>query len=141
MDTVLIAPCGMNCGICIAYLRDKNKCQGCRINPVIDKTSRSTCIIKNCTYLEETASGFCYDCEKYPCRRLKQLDKRYRTKYGMSMIDNLNLINISGLDSFVQAEVERWTCSNCDAMICVHRKDCLKCGETRKDIKVWVNKM
>lgn len=27
----LIAPCGMNCGTCIAYLRDKNKCPGCRI--------------------------------------------------------------------------------------------------------------
>lgn len=25
----LIAPCGMNCGVCIAYLREKNRCQGC----------------------------------------------------------------------------------------------------------------
>jgi len=23
---------------------------------------------------------FCCECEKYPCRRLKQLDNRYRTK-------------------------------------------------------------
>jgi hypothetical protein len=23
----LIAPCGMNCGICLGYLRDKNKCK------------------------------------------------------------------------------------------------------------------
>lgn len=28
-DKSLIAPCGMNCGTCIAYLRDKNKCPGC----------------------------------------------------------------------------------------------------------------
>jgi hypothetical protein len=26
----LVAPCGMNCGICIAYLREKNKCPSCR---------------------------------------------------------------------------------------------------------------
>ena len=26
----LIVPCGMNCGICIGHLRDKNKCDGCR---------------------------------------------------------------------------------------------------------------
>ncbi len=26
----IIAPCGMNCSICMAYLRGKNKCPGCR---------------------------------------------------------------------------------------------------------------
>ncbi len=25
----LIAACGMNCGLCIGYLRDKNSCGGC----------------------------------------------------------------------------------------------------------------
>jgi len=29
-DTSFIAPCGMNCGIYQAYLRDKNKYPGCR---------------------------------------------------------------------------------------------------------------
>ena len=29
-DPDLIAPCGMNCNICMAYLREKNKCPGCR---------------------------------------------------------------------------------------------------------------
>ncbi len=32
MDVSLIAPCGMNCGICLAYLRTKNVCPGCRVN-------------------------------------------------------------------------------------------------------------
>jgi hypothetical protein len=26
----LIAFCGMNCTLCMAYLRDKNRCPGCR---------------------------------------------------------------------------------------------------------------
>lgn len=30
----LIAPCGMNCSICMAYLREKNKCPGCRGNDI-----------------------------------------------------------------------------------------------------------
>ena len=30
MKSELIAPCGMNCGICYGYLREKNKCPGCR---------------------------------------------------------------------------------------------------------------
>ena len=28
----------------------------------------------------------------FPCRRLKELDKRYHTRYHMSIIDNLNYI-------------------------------------------------
>jgi hypothetical protein len=30
-ENALIAPCGMNCGVCMAYLREKNKCPGCRL--------------------------------------------------------------------------------------------------------------
>jgi hypothetical protein len=25
----LIAPCGMDCAICMAFLREKNRCNGC----------------------------------------------------------------------------------------------------------------
>lgn len=32
--TLLIAPCGINCGVCNAYLRVRNKCQGCRIDDI-----------------------------------------------------------------------------------------------------------
>jgi hypothetical protein len=133
MNPALIAPCGMNCGICLAYLREKNRCDGCRIKPAVNFKSIDRCIIRNCIYLKETTSGFCYDCVKFPCQRLKQLDKRYRTKYGMSMINNLESIKNMGLERFTESEVERWACSNCGATICVHRENCLTCGEIRKD--------
>ena len=29
MKTTLIAPCGMNCRLCLAYIRDKKACPGC----------------------------------------------------------------------------------------------------------------
>ena len=29
LDATLIAPCGMNCGICVGHLREKNRCAGC----------------------------------------------------------------------------------------------------------------
>lgn len=129
----LIAACGMNCGICLAHLREKNRCGGCRINPAVNFKSIDRCIIRNCNYLKETTSGFCYECEKYPCQRLKQLDKRYRTRYGMSMIDNLNSIKSHGLEWFAESEDIRWTCKKCGATICVHRENCLKCGKQRID--------
>lgn len=128
MNTQLIAPCGMNCGLCLAYLRDKNVCHGCWSNQGIKSNSRSNCSIKKCVLLAETDSKFCYECTRFPCARLKQIDKRYRLKYKMSMIENLHYIKEFGLDNFEQKESVRWKCDTCGEMICVHRGICLKCG-------------
>lgn len=123
----LIAPCGMNCGICLGYLREKNRCEGCRIYCEGKPGLCRKCIIINCELLSKTDSKFCYDCPKYPCRRLKQLDQRYRTKYHMSMIENLETIKKIGLDNFVENENKRWICPSCGAVRCVHRDFCLYC--------------
>jgi len=133
MNKALIAPCGINCGICLAYLREKNRCDGCRIKPAVSFKSIDRCVIRNCIHLKDSISGFCYECDKYPCQRLKQLDKRYRTRYRENVIDNLDSIKVIGLNRFMKAEVERWKCKNCGATICVHRENCLKCGAQRTD--------
>ena len=78
-------------------------------------------------FLAKTESGFCYECEKYPCTRLKNLDKRYRTKYGMSMIENLDNIKKYGIKEFLEKEEIRWKCEKCGAGLCVHRNFCLNC--------------
>ncbi len=124
----LFAPCGMNCGICLGYLRDKNVCKGCRNLDINYAKSCVNCIIRNCGLLKMTESGFCYECEIYPCRRLKNLDKRYRTKYHMSMLENLDRIKSIGLNEFAKEEQKRWKCEGCSSMVCVHRGRCLKCG-------------
>lgn len=128
----MIAACGMNCGICIGHLRDKKPCGGCfKMDDPNKPNSCRSCKIVNCESLAETQSGFCYDCNKYPCARLKQLDKRYRTNYGMSMIENLEFIKSYGLDEFTQKEKVRWTCKTCGSQLCVHRNQCLKCNTER----------
>ncbi|MFC2023966.1 DUF3795 domain-containing protein [Chloroflexota bacterium] len=129
MKEELIAPCGMNCGLCMAYLREKNKCPGCHGDDTSKSVSCLKCIIKNCEVIRTNNSGFCFECAEYPCKRLRQLDKRYRTKYIMSMIDNLNSIQEIGLTAFVEKEKERWRCSKCGGVICVHRGHCYSCGE------------
>lgn len=126
-DKSLIAPCGMNCGTCIAYLRNKNRCPGCR-NYSSDKAiSVQRCIIPRCEYLAKAESLFCYDCEKFPCKRLKQLDKRYRTKYHTSFIMNLAMIKEKGIEEFLVFETERRTCPKCGSVLSVHRENCLVC--------------
>jgi len=127
-NKTLIAPCGMNCGICLGFLRDKNKCPGCRNMGENKPGYCKKCIIKNCELLAKTESNFCYDCEKYPCPRLKRLDKRYRTKYYMSMLENLSNIQKLGLEEFVALEQQRWACPKCGGTICVHRGFCLACA-------------
>lgn len=124
----LIAACGMNCGLCIWYLREKKPCGGCfkKDDENKPKVCRS-CTIVNCESLAETESGFCYDCKKYPCTRLKRLDKRYRTNYGMSMLDNLDFINKNGMERFLESEQNKWTCKQCNSGVSVHRDFCLNC--------------
>lgn len=76
---------------------------------------------------------FCTECGDYPCRRLKQLDKRYRDKYHMSMIRNLNEIREKGMDAFLQSQEEKWNCPDCGGTICCHNGLCLSC-----DLDLWL---
>lgn len=72
---------------------------------------------------------FCYQCQEFPCNRLEKLDNRYRKKYHMSMVENLEEIRDSGLEQFMEKEKERWTCTDCGGTISVHTgycHDCLK---------------
>jgi hypothetical protein len=129
-NSLLIAPCGMNCGVCMAYLRVKNHCSGCRGSLEGKSKSVLACKIKNCDVLN---SDFCYTCNQFPCKRIKHIDKRYRTKYHMSMIENLQNIQKLGIDRFTKNETPRWTCPICQGTICVHRSCCPNCGNKLPD--------
>lgn len=124
-----IAPCGMNCGTCIAYLRVAKPCPGCRSENNGSKPKHcDSCIIKSCEHLAQTDSGFCFDCPKFPCVRIKKLDKRYRQNYAINLIENLNSIKQKELSVFVDSEQDRWKCKSCGSVICVHRNFCLNCN-------------
>ena len=131
MRRELIAPCGMNCGICMAYLREKNKCPGCRTIDINQPVTRAKCRIKNCATFQNEKAKYCFECNEFPCDRLKHLDKRYRTRYGMSMIENLGNIKELGIRRFVRNEKVRWACSACGGTICVHKGHCYICGKSR----------
>jgi hypothetical protein len=71
---------------------------------------------------------YCFECNEFPCERITHLDKRYRTKYGTTVIANLLSIQKSGINKFVRSENRKWTCSACGAMLCMHKPQCLSCG-------------
>ena len=124
----LIAPCGMNCALCLAFQRSKNTCCGCREDNPDKVKTRELCTIRNCETIRNNTSHFCYECTIMPCKRLKQLDTRYRNKYGMSMIDNLSEIKEDGIVSFIDHQKTKYTCNTCKGLICVHRSRCLNCN-------------
>lgn len=116
MDKNLIAPCGMNCGLCLSYLRDKNKCPSCFSGRKVNGKCIN-CAIKLC---KKRTGDYCFNCDEYPCDRLKRLDKRYREKYEMSMIDNLETIKNKGIEFLIKQEQKKWL--NSDGTYCVHDK-------------------
>jgi hypothetical protein len=123
-----IAPCGIDCGVCIAHLRPRNRCAGCNADEASKVHHCAVCRIKNCDELVAGERSFCFECPTYPCARLRQLDKRYRARYHMSVIENLDRIREAGLDAFVEAERVRWECVGCGALTSVHRTECPVCG-------------
>ena len=127
----LVAPCGMNCGICMAYVRKKNRCLGCGAADTNKAVSVLRCKIKNCEVFQKGRVKFCFECDNFPCKNLRHLDKRYRTKYSMSMIENLENIRDYGIRSFLKNEDIRWACSKCGGTICVHDRFCVECGKKK----------
>ena len=133
MEEKLIAPCGMNCGVCFSYLAMKNDlkkkgfarkyCAGCR-----PRGKNCTFMANKCDLLGKGLLHFCYECENFPCRRLKNLEKRYRTKYHMSMIENLEFIKEHGIEKFLEKEEVKWRCPECGGVICCHIGLCLNCS-------------
>ncbi|OGO21656.1 MAG: hypothetical protein A2144_11785 [Chloroflexi bacterium RBG_16_50_9] len=128
MDEILIAPCGMNCNICTAHLRKERACPGCRVVVSNKPPTRTRCVIKNCAVIKTNRSGFCYECDAFPCARMQRLDKRYRTFYHMSEIANLVYIKEHGIVAFLKKEAEKWRCPECGGGICCHNGICYTCG-------------
>lgn len=132
MQESLIAPCGMNCSLCIAYqfrVFDINRhgfhrrsCPAC-----MPRGEHCTHMSDACGKLAKGEVRFCFTCERYPCKRLKQLDLRYRKKYHMSMIENLDFIQRHGMDTFLAKETAKWTCPKCGEVLCCHNGLCLNC--------------
>lgn len=133
----LIAPCGMNCAICSNYLAFKNdlkksQCSGCRPSN------------KKCTYLFEKCSGsnhclegnadakFCFECDLYPCKEIERMNKRYRENYGMSVKENLAMIQMVGVKEFVKSQQTKYECPKCGELLSIHNKKCFKCDKITK---------
>ena len=131
--TMLIAPCGLNCGVCRAYIRKNNPCPGCRAGDARKPVRRVRCAIKTCPRLAASRQRFCDSCKVFPCGDVQRLEKRYRTRYGVSPIANLQRIKAVGVRRFGAEEKRRWQCATCRGTLCMHEALCRACGYARQE--------
>jgi predicted enzyme related to lactoylglutathione lyase len=127
----LIAPCGMNCRICLGYFgyqasgkKRKMKCIGCK------PRDKSCAFLKKfCRKLTKKEINYCFECSDFPCVHLKKIDELYRKRYNMSMIENLEHIRDNGIDNFLKQQEKKYKCPECGGVICVHNGKCYSCGK------------
>jgi hypothetical protein len=129
-DSKIIAPCGMNCGICRAHLRPSNPCHGCHDVAQNRPKTREHCRLRLC---EKRRGKFCCNCAEFPCDDLKRLDNRYRTRYGMSEIENLKYIRDNGITRFVEEEHKKWVSDR--GVLCVHDRKYYKINKDESDLR------
>ncbi len=129
MTPLLIGPCGINCVTCMNFQRShskKNFCEGCHSDGT--KVNHcSKCKIRNCAM--EKGFNTCAECKDMPCKLIKNIDKRYRNSYNISLIENLKRVDEVGAEQFIEEEKVKWKCKYCGGIRCVHRDQCCQCGQ------------
>lgn len=108
MENNSLAPYGVICDPCLGFQRTKTKCVGCQA--------------------DGNPAAACSDCPEYPCRRIKDLNKRHIAKYGENLRQNLESASTSVLTAFMAASRQKWSCPACGQLLCVHTGNCLHCG-------------
>ena len=132
MKKELVAPCGMNCNVCAAYLAVTHdvKSKGLRMMYCIGCRPRNkpcAFLKKRCDRLRNGNVNYCYECPTFPCDGLSAIDKRYRTQFRMSEIENLRLIRDEGIEAFLKAEERKWKCPKCGGVMSCHNGLCFSC--------------
>lgn len=91
-----IPACGVFCGGCPTYIREKKPCLGADINFARCEKCRTfhlCCHEKGITH--------CFQCEKFPCSKFKSFTKRW-LKYGQNFIENQKLLKNIGELKFIE---------------------------------------
>jgi len=132
----MLAPCGMTCAVCYMHLKKRKPCLGCRGQDSSKPEHCRKCKIKNCA----TSQGidFCSECPTFPCTDVKRLDKSYRQRYQVSLIENGIRIKTVGTKQHLLEEKEKWTCSHCGGVISLHDRACSEC---RKGMEITAKKI
>lgn len=126
IETIMFAPCGMDCMVCYTHCAHKKPCEGCLRGDAGKPEHCRKCKIKDC--IAEKGVVYCHECKDYPCKRIKYLEKSYNTRYGASLADNSMFVREHGLEVFMEREKNRFACPACGGVVSIHGGGCSECG-------------
>jgi len=118
----------MDCTVCYAHLRRRKPCPGCRGQDDAKPAHCRTCHHKECA--AEKGIDFCVDCPDFPCIRIRRLDKSYRQRYGVSLIEMTTRMKNVGAVAYLREQRAKWTCTDCGGVISLHDWTCSECGKS-----------
>ena len=91
-----VPACGVFCGGCPTYTRERKACPGAEIN--IKRCESCTTFHLCC---QEKDVEHCYLCVEFPCRKFKNFSKRW-LKYGQNFIENQQILRELGTKGFLK---------------------------------------
>src|SRR5512140_1266899 len=122
----------MYCGICSGYLALTNDipkkrgkishCSGCRA-----RDKQCAYLKGHCTLLAQNKVTYCFECDEFPCLRLQNISRRYETRYGMSFIENLKIMESRGEKALFASIKKRYSCGKCGKLKSIHNGKCFQC--------------
>lgn len=124
-ENIMFAPCGMNCMVCYKHCNSKKPCEGCLQGDLGKPEHCKQCKIKNC--VKEKNVTYCYECDAFPCKSIKNMEKSYNKRFHTSLIEYSIFVKDYGVDAFMQNQMERWTCGICGGVISLHDRECSEC--------------
>ena len=137
--------CGIYCGACSIVMRGETDCPdafaaclgsvpkedfvcgGCKSDNIY--AGCSICSLRQCA--REKSIAHCCDCADYPCKRYSNW--QFAAKFlphVRNAVSSLTAIKRDGVDSWLVAQKNRWSCPNCGAPFSWYAPSCYKCGRT-----------
>lgn len=130
LEADMLAPCGMNCAVCYVHVgmrKHGRRCAGCLRSDEGKPEHCRVCKIKTCA--AERGFRRCHECGGFPCKLIKNLEKSYKKRYHVSLVENSLAVRELGLGTFMERDRRRWTCVKCGGAFSLHDGICSECGE------------
>jgi len=142
-NEILVAPCGLYCGACRAYLaslenNDQSKpgakpstpCDGC-LGGGRAPAHISKCEIRSCA-AKKTKTGRCSECAEFPCKIITNFNND-GVQHHSEVLANLGQLRKMGIKDWAKYEDDRWTCSKCRTKQSWYDAECPQCKTPRSD--------
>lgn len=116
IEPAMLAACGVLCTACYKHHKVKKPCGGCQGADEGKSASCVNCVRKTCA--DAKGLTWCFECDEFPCKHINSLDKSYRTRYGVNLVQNGRDAKEQGMERFLAGQRDKYLCAECGGIIC-----------------------